>query len=195
MASNLQDLFDSVDGLADDVLETGVPALTIAVTGLAANFGIDQLTKRVALPDWAQKWAVPGGMLAAGVAAGMFLPKSPLGRKVGTNVGIGLAAAGLFRLYGTLSDQFGWGMSAPAVAGLGNQEVLLGLGRGEDLFQRYLGSAPVTAETVNGLSAAPVMVEELNGLATSPAPTTVEVLNGYGRGFGSGPGVAATFTG
>lgn len=167
---DLEALFETVDGLKEDLMEYGTIAAAAIGANVAFNYGVDfVLSKWTTAPDWARKYGVPTAAILAGVFGSRLV--SRYNRKAATGVAIGLVAAGL--------SAFAKGF-LPNVKGLGGIEdelTLAGLGASPDqllgntdMFQKYLGGAPTTIEQMSGAS---VTVEEsMSGFGG--APTTVE---------------------
>lgn len=194
--NDLEALFDSVDGLKEDLMEYGTIAAAAVGANVAFNMGVNFLfTKWTNPPDWARKYGIPAVAVLTGLVGGKFVGK--YSRKAGMGVAIGLVAGGI----SMLAKQFAPNLPVAGLAdddeeydieGLGasRDELLLGLGAQPDLFQKYLGSAPTSVEEqVNGFGA-PVSVEEqMNGFG---APVSVEEQVSAFDGLGGFEG-AATF--
>lgn len=187
---DLNALFDSVDGLKEDLMEYGTIAVAAIGANVAWNYALTFAMSKFGanLPGWARQYGVPAATVLAGIFGGRYVAR--FNRKVGMGVTIGLVASGL----SSLAKQFVPGLPASAsLYGLGasEDEMLLGVGN-SDLFNRYLNGAPSTVEQVAGLGSTPVAIEEsVAGFGFAPA--TVEAVNGL-EGFGAYGDAASTFT-
>lgn len=145
--NDLNSLFDSVDGLKEDLIEYG----TIAAGAIGANVAWNIITAKFVpanLDPTLRKWGVPAAAILLGIFGGRMVAR--YNRKVGLGATIGLVAAGLTQI----TKQF---IPNLPVAGLSATEDYYGVAG-------YLGG-PVTIEEqgVNGFGG-PVTVEEsLNG--------------------------------
>jgi len=172
---DLNALFDSVDGLKEDLIEYGTIAAAAVGANVAWNYASAWALGKFggSLPAWAKRYGVPAAAILAGIFGGRTVAR--WNRKAGMGVTIGLVAAGLTGYAKMFLPSLPY-----AVSGLGAQEdLLLGFGEGQDLFQKYLSGAPTTVENVNGLGTTPVAIEEsVSGFGT--APSTVEEVSGLG---------------
>ena len=146
--NDLNALFDSVDGLKEDLIEYG----TIAAGAIGANVAWNILTARFIpanLDPTLRRWGVPVAAILLGIFGGRMVAR--YNRKIGLGATIGLVAAGLTQL----TKQF---VPNLPVAGLG--------GSTEDYYgvAGYLGG-PVTVEEsgVSGFGSLTVEESNLNG--------------------------------
>lgn len=158
--SDLNALFDGVDGLKADLMEYGTVALAAVGTKVAWDYALRFVDSKVggSIPPVAKKYGYP---LLALVAAslGQKYVRKHLGGRVADGYIAGLAIVGVSGLIKAFVP------SAP-VAGLAgpDEEVLLGLG--EDPYAKYLSTgvaglgATAVEESVAGLGAAVATVEE-----------------------------------
>lgn len=145
MAGDMDTLFESVDGLKEDLVDFSIAG----VSAVGANIGYGWLESKVlaSMPPWVRGIA----SIAVGVLGGGFLAK--WNRNVATGVAVGLAARGV----NTLASAYLPAGTLPALQGLGNTDYRL--------LSPGVSEAPVVVEQVNGLSAATTTVEQMNGLA------------------------------
>jgi hypothetical protein len=176
--SDLNALFDGVDGLKADLMEYGTVALAAVGTKVAWDYALRFVDAKIgsSLPAAAKKYGYP---LAALVAAsvGQKYVRRHLGGKVADGFIAGLSIVGVSGLIKAFVP------SAP-VAGLAgpDDEVLFGLG--QDPYARYLDTG------VNGLGA--TSVEE--SVAGFGATSVEESVAGLGYSVEDQP-YAAAFTG
>lgn len=172
----LSDLFASVDAaqIADDVMEYGIIAGTALATGVAWSWASQKLLGLwPSAPSWVAQYAIPGLAIVGGAVGGSYIA-SKYNRRVGIGVGAGLAMAGVTQL----AKQFFPSLPLNGINGLAGpeDEALLGLGNGQNAFNRYLASG------MNGLGQATISVEDVtpgNGLGN--ATMTIEAMNGLGN--------------
>ncbi len=174
---DLNALFDSVDGLQEDLVEYGTIAAAAVGANVLWNYGVAWVVGKygASIPAWARKYGIPAAAVLAGIFGGRYVAR--WSRKAGMGVTIGLVASGLTGFARLFAPTLPY-----TVQGLGASpdEMLLGLSE-QDLFQKYLAGAPSTVEDVAGLGTTPIAVEEsayggYGGLGT--APTTVEQVSG-----------------
>ncbi len=146
--NDLNALFDSVDGLKEDLIEYG----TIAAGAIGANVAWNVLSAcfiPANLDPTLRRWGVPAAAILLGIFGGRFVAR--YNRKIGLGATIVLVAAGLTQI----TKQF---VPNLPVAGLGNEDDYYGVAG-------YLGG-PVSVEDapMNGLSGS-LTVEDsrLNG--------------------------------
>jgi hypothetical protein len=173
----LSDLFASVDAaqIADDVMEYGVIAASAIASGVAFNMGVGYLlSKWTTAPAWVSQYVVPASAIVLGAVGGSYVA-AKYNRRVGTGMAVGLATVGLTQL----AKQF---FPSLPLQGLGygpEDEALLGLGNGQQAFQRYL------AASGQQLSGATVTVEDVSGgngfSGFGNATMTVEQVSGLGN--------------
>lgn len=157
--SDLNDLFESVDGLTEDLMEFGIIAGAAVASNMAFNAAVNfGLSKWATAPEWVGKYAVPAVAILGGALAGSMAPKY-IGRRAGMGVSVGLMTAGLTRLVRTFAPS----EVSQYLAGADEEIMMNGLGEGGNAFDRYLAAAPTTVEQVNGLAGSPVTVEQMNG--------------------------------
>lgn len=160
--ADLNDLFESVDGLTEDLMEYGIIAGSAVAAHMAFNAAVAfGLSKWTTAPAWVASYAVPAAALVSGAVVGGFGSKY-IGRKAATGVAVGLMTAGITRLVRAFAP-----VEMSAFLGASAEEVMMnGLG-GDGAFNRYLGTAPTTVENIGR------------------APTSVENVSGLGSGYGS----------
>lgn len=147
--NDLNALFDSVDGLKEDLIEYG----TIAAGAIGANVVWNLLAAKFVpanLDPTLRKYGVPAAAILLGIFGGRMVAR--YNRKIGLGATIGLVAAGLTQLTKTFMP------GLPGMNGLAGEEDYYGVAG-------YLGG-PVTIEEngVSGFSGAPYTVEDsLNG--------------------------------
>lgn len=144
--NDLNALFDSVDGLKEDLIEYG----TIAAGAIGANVAWNILSAKFIpanLDPTLRKYGVPAAAILLGIFGGRMVAR--YNRKIGLGATIGLVAAGLTQLTKTFIPNL-------PVAGLAGENDYYGVAG-------YLGG-PVTIEDsgMNGFQGA-VSVEDLNG--------------------------------
>jgi hypothetical protein len=141
---DLNALFDSVDGLKEDLIEYG----TIAAGAVGANIAWNYLTARFVPPTLSpvlQRYGIPALAIVGGIFAGRAVARRD--RRIGLGVTIGLVSAGLSAVVRELIPA----MSQPSVSGFGAQP-----------YGMMGAAAPAR-------SSGPMMVEDFHG-----APTTIE---------------------
>jgi hypothetical protein len=175
---DLNALFDSVDGLKEDLIEYGTIAAAAVGANVAWNYASAWAMTKFGgtLPAWAKQYGVPAAAILAGIFGGRFVAR--YNRKAGMGVTIGLVAAGLTGYAKMFLPNLNYAVSG---LGAGNEDLLLGFGE-TSLFQKYLNGAPSTVENVNGLGTTPIAIEEsVSGFAGfGTAPSTVEEVSGLG---------------
>lgn len=144
--NDLNALFDSVDGLKEDLIEYG----TIAAGAIGANVAWNVLSARFIpanLDPTLRKWGVPAAAILLGIFGGRFVAR--YNRKIGLGATIGLVAAGLTQI----TKQF---IPNLPVAGLAGQDYYGVAG---------LLNGPVTVEEagVAGFGAPVTIEDSLNG--------------------------------
>jgi hypothetical protein len=175
------DFFSAVDGLGEDLVDAGIVVGAGVATTIAWNIGVNeglaQLRKLVpTLPTWVDNYVVPGVAIVGGVTAGTMLGKRA--PRLSRGVSYGLVYAGVRQLLRQLAA------GSFIANGLGDMSDSYGvnatlLGDG-NLYDKYLGSAPMTIESgggnMSGLSAASITVEQVNNPMNGfgSAPFTVE---------------------
>lgn len=159
---DLNALFDSVDGLKQDLIEYGTVAAGAIGANVLWNVAVAKFVPATLNPT-IRKYGLPVAAAVAGITLGRYVSKSrvPQAHRLGLGVTIGLVTAGLT----SLVKQF-----APQLPIAGTDDPLYGLGAG---YAGYLNGAPTTVEDMNGLGA--VVVEE----AVAGAPMQVEDVAGF----------------
>ena len=147
---DLNALFDSVDGLKQDLIEYGTVAAGAIGANVLWNIAVAKFVP-ASLNPTLRKYGLPAAAILGGIALGRQVSRSrlPQAHRLGLGVTIGLCISGF--------QQFAK-MIAPSlpVAGLAAAP-LYGIAG-------YLNGAPVTTEEVNGIGA--VAVEDVAGVAT-----------------------------
>lgn len=163
--SDLNDLFESVDGLTEDLMEYGIIAGSAVASHMAFNFvsgfaiaKIDEM-KPDLLPSWFKSYVVPGIAIAGGAVAGGFGGKY-VGRKAATGIAVGLMTAGITKLIRTLDTG---SKISPFLSGSSVEESMMNGLADAGSFDRYLGRAPTTVESIGR---APTTVESVGGLGS-----------------------------
>lgn len=177
--SDLNDLFDAVDGLQEDLMEYGI----LGGAAVAASVGYNYLSSKALeqfgakLPEAVVKWgpaALAVGLGAFGVpyAAGKFGFRG----RAATGASVGLMVNGITRLVGLLAPTSGLPL---AIEGLNDVPARFTASqRPPNLFQKYLGDATVSVEPMNnGMGAASMSVEEVSGLGDT---VVEESMSGFG---------------
>lgn len=159
--SDLNELFDGVDGLRADLMDYGTVALAAVGTKVAWDYALRFVDSKIgtAIPTGAKKYGYP--LLALITASmGQKYVRRSLGGKAADGFIAGLSIVGVSGLIKAFVP------NAP-VAGLAgpDEEVLLGLGEG-DPYTRYLSTgtndlgAVAVEEVTPNFSGAAVTVEE-----------------------------------
>lgn len=139
---DLNALFDSVEGLSEDLKEYGTMAAAAIGANMVWNMAVARLVPANMLSPQVRRYVLPAAAILAGIYGGRKLSRS-MNRRVGLGVTVGLVTAGV----SSLVRQFFPSLPLPGVAGL------------EDYGYAGLFGAPVTYEDY-GVSGGPITVEE-----------------------------------
>lgn len=147
--NDLNALFDSVDGLKEDIIEYGTIGLGAYGATVAWDIAVAKLVPTTLDPTL-RKWGIPAAAVLVGIFGGRMVAR--YNRKIGLGMTVGLVALGLSRITRNLIP----GLPVGAMGGLGASEDYYGVAG-------YLGG-PVTIEEANGMGgfSGPVTVEESN---------------------------------
>lgn len=151
---DLNALFDSVEGMSEDLKEYGTIGAAIVGSMFVWNFAVDKLVPANLLSAQTRRYVIPVASILTGLYAGRKLSRM-VNRRVGLGVTVGLVTSGLLALV----RQFFPSIPLPSFAGL----------------EGGLYGAPVTYEEYGaGVSGGPITVEE-----TGPGVSEL----GYGGGY------------
>lgn len=160
--NDLEALFDSVDGLKEDLLDFSIAGTAAVAANMAAGY-LDKnlLTKQADGKGFdVPAWAKGAGFLLLSVAGGAFLAK--YNRNVATGAAVGLAFRGINTLLQAYAPD-AIKANLPQLAGFSNVEYrMLGPGLGTPS-----AGSPVMVEEVSGFSGATQTIEQVSGLAST----------------------------
>lgn len=142
-------LFDSVDGLKEDLTEYGTIAVGVIASNMVWNMAVARFG--AGLSPTLKQYGVPAAAILAGIFGGRVVGR--YNRKIGLGMTIGLVTAGVTQF----ARMFVPGLP---VSGLGANE----------FDQPLLAAAPVTAEELSAV----VVEEQMAG-----APTFAEDVSGF----------------
>lgn len=157
---DLNALFDSVDGLKDDLVEYGTVAAGAIAANMAWNYAVAKFVPATLDPTL-RTYGLPVAAIIGGIALGRVVARTriPQAHRLGLGVTFGLVTAGITSLAKTLAP------SLP-IAGLGGPAPLYGF--------PGLGRAPMSVEQQNGLGTVAVEEQSLHG-----SPYSIEEVSGF----------------
>lgn len=137
-------LFDSVDGLKEDLMEYGTIAAGAIGANVLWNIAVAKFGSNITNPTL-RRYGLPAAAVLAGIFGGRVIGR--YNRKIGLGATIGLVAAGLTSF------------AKMAVPGL----PVAGVEDGGEYVAGYLNAAPATVEELNAVS----IEESVSGFAAA----------------------------